>query len=383
MAPVSLFRYNKIGCINHEVMVCASIGELLQDWDVAMAPEASIIETGEIPIREEDRKLRRLVADCDSAFVNATVGIGHLTLTGYWSYVNGALSRILGYSKSEIKGMSSLNMTHADDLRLDADRVHKLITGEIEHYAIDKRFLRSDGTYVWTRKTLVVKRREDGYPEYLIAVIEDIDQRKKAEAENAFLVQELAHRSRNLLSVISSLTSLLSPTCKSVPEFEERLLERLHAIARSNDFLLSQNGDGASINDLVRAQMTAFIGLDTERITIRGPDLMINVKCAHSIGLALYELTSNALKYGALSTAGGRIEVTWTQIGAGLEALFRFEWREYPTQPPMPSGRAGFGTTVLEKVSPLGVRGTGTRWFENAGLVWRLDAPLTAVLAQA
>lgn len=380
MAPVSPLRYNIVGCINHEVMVRASVGEFLKDWDAAMGTEASINETGEIPIREEDRKLRRLVADYDSAFVNATVGIGHLTLTGHWSYANGALSRILGYSKSELQGMSSMDMTHADDLGLDADRIHKLITGEIEHYAIDRRFCRSDGTYIWTRKTLVVRRREDGYPQYLIAVIEDIDQRKKAEAENAFLVQELAHRSRNLLSVISSLTSLLSPTCKSVPEFEERLLERLHAIARSNDFLLSRNGDGASINDLVRAQIQAFIGFDIERITIRGPDLMINVKCVHAIGLALYELTSNALKYGALSAAGGRIEVTWTQIGVGLGALFRFEWREYPTQPHMPSGRVGFGTTVLEKVSPIGVRGTGTLWFENAGLVWRLDAPLTAAL---
>ena len=314
-------------------------------------------DTAEIPILKDAGPVGPKVGDYLSAFENSAVGVGHINLQGRWQDANGSLRRILGYSESELKGMSSMDMTHPDDVRLSADRILKLMTGEIGHYAVDKRFRRGDGVYVWTRKTLVVRRRADGYPEYLIAVIEDIDQRKKAEAQNAFLIQELAHRSRNLLSVISSLTSLLAPTCNTVSEFEERLLDRLHAISRSNNQLLSDGYEGAPLKGLVHSQLEAFLGGARSLVAFDGPALTVNAKAAHSISLALYELASNALKYGAFSQTGGRIEVNWAQEGSGPDAKFRFVWREFPEKQVTPPARVGFGTTVLESVAPMGVRG--------------------------
>ncbi|MEH6807454.1 MAG: PAS domain S-box protein [Hyphomonas oceanitis] len=339
-------------------------------------------DTAEISILKEVGPAGPKVVDYVSAFENSAVGIGHINMTGHWEYANGALARILGYSASELKGLSSLDMTHPDDAQLDADRILKLITGEVEHYAVDKRFRRSDGAYIWTRKTLVVRRRKDGYPEYLIAVIEDIDQRKKTEAQNAFLIQELAHRSRNLLSVISSLTSLLAPTCHSVPEFEERLLERLHAISRSNDYLLGQYNEGASLNALVRSQISAFVGSHMEQVTFDGVDIPINAKCSETLVLALYELTSNALKYGALSASGGHIHVAWKIIGAGNEARFRFSWSERSPHLLDEPGAPGFGSRILGSLAPMSVRGSVTREFSSEGMSWTLEAPLSAVIAQ-
>ena len=315
-----------------------------------------------------------------SAFENAAVGIGHISMSGHWQYANGALGRILGYTPSELRDLTCQEMTHPNELPLDAERVLKLLAGELEHYAIDKRFLRSDGKYVWTRKTLVVKHTEAGEPDYLIALIEDIDDRKKAELENAFLVQELTHRSRNILSVISSLTSLLAPSCENVPEFEDRLLERLHAIARSNDQLLFGRHEGASMDALVRSQVSAFLGLDMMRVSVSGPEVTVNAACCQTLSLALYELTSNAFKYGALSSPGGRIALSWETRGTGDDAVFCFEWREISSNPREMSDHQGFGTTVLEKMAPMSVRGRAERTFCADGVVWTLEAPLGAVL---
>tara|TARA_R110000787_G_scaffold3148_4_gene12601 strand:- start:2249 stop:3295 length:1047 start_codon:yes stop_codon:yes gene_type:complete len=348
-----------------------------------MGIKADIAEAGEYSFSEKSSKLGRSVAAHGRAFENATVGIGHIAMTGRWQYTNGALARILGYSVGELSELTCQEMTHPDELQEDADRVLKLLAGELEHYAIDRRFRRSDGAYIWVRKTLVVEHKENGEPEYLIAVIEDIDHRKRSEAENAFLIQELAHRSRNLLSVISSLTSLLAPTCNTVSEFEERLLDRLHAISHSNNHLLSEGCDGASLSALMHAQLEAFLGSDRSVMVYDGPVMTVNARAAHSLSLALYELASNALKYGALSHPGGRVEVKWAKEGSGPDATFKFVWREFPAKPVTPPNRVGFGATVLESVAPMGVRGRGTRSFNEDGFTWMLEAPLASVQVSA
>ena len=348
-----------------------------------MGIKADLAEAGEASINEKSSKLGRSVTAHGLALENATVGIGHISMTGHWQYANGALARILGYSVAELAELTCQEMTHPDELPEDADRVLKLLAGELKHYAIDKRFRRSDGSYVWTRKTLVVKHKENGDPEYLIAVIEDIDQRKQNEAENAFLIQELAHRSRNLLSVISSLTSLLAPTCQSVEEFQERLLDRLHAISGSNNLLLTGGREGAPLSALVHGQLEAFLGGDRSLVVYDGPVLTVNAKAAHSLSMALYELASNALKYGAFSHPGGRIEVKWAKEGSGPDAAFRFVWREFPAKAITPPNRVGFGTSVLETVAPMGVGGRATRLFNEDGFVWTLEAPLASIQVPA
>jgi PAS domain S-box-containing protein len=318
-----------------------------------------------------------------STFDNALIGIAHVRLDGCALRVNAKLCEITGYSRPILEGMSFEDITHPDDLESDLAHFQRVLSGEIPYYAMDKRYCRADGGYVWTHLTVSLKRDANGEPAFLVAMVEDITDRKQKEVEIAFLSKEIEHRSRNLLTVISSLTSLLAPFCQTVAEFEDRLVERLHAIALSNEQLLGNKNDSASISALVRAQMTAFIDLDMDLVSFNGPDMMINAKCSQSIGLALYELTSNAFKYGALSSLNGRIKVSWTTSGTDDDAQFRFEWREISGAPKAPSDRRGFGTTVLETLAPMSVRGRAERSFDAEGIVWRLDAPLAAVIAKS
>ena len=335
------------------------------------------------PRNQLERELQGSHSDNDPAFENAAVGIAHVALNGRWLRVNKALAEMLGYSVDQFPEKSFLSVTHPDDHDVDLEFANQLLRGEIEQYAREKRYRRSDGTYIWASLTAGLKRDAEGRPDLFISVIEDISDRKLAEIEKAYLIEELAHRSRNLLTVFSSLISLLAPSCDSVPEFEERLLNRVHAISLSNDQLLLGEKDAASLTGLVHSQIRAFLGQDLSRVTVTGPDLRISARCAQALSLALYELTSNAFKHGALKAPDGRIAVTWTTSGTGEDAQFRFVWREISAAPQAPSGRRGFGTTVLETMSPMSVRGRAERTFEAEGIVWTLEAPFSAVVVQA
>lgn len=332
---------------------------------------------------ELKRRLYGAHSDDDSTFMNAAVGIAHVALNGRWLRVNKALAEMLGYSANQFPEKSFLSVTHPDDHDVDLDLANQLLRGEIEEYVREKRYRRSDGTYIWASLTAGLKRDAEGRPDFFIAVIEDISDRKLAEIEKAYLIEELAHRSRNLLTVFSSLVSLLAPSCTSVSEFQERLLNRLHAISLSNDQLLFQDKDGASLTAIVQSQIKAFLGRDLSRVSVTGPDLRISARCAQALSLALYELTSNAFKYGALKAPDGRIAVAWTTSGTGEGAQFRFKWREISAAPQAPSGRRGFGTTVLETMAPMSVRGRAERTFGAEGIVWTLEAPFSAVVVQA
>ena len=333
--------------------------------------------------RKLERGLRGLDSDHDATFENAAVGIAYIALDGRWLSVNPALAKMMQYSADALAEWSFLSVTHPEDFETELEFAKQLLLGEIEQFAREKRYRRADGTYIWANLTAGLKRDEQGRPEMFIAVIEDISARKKAEAEKAFIIEEQAHRSRNMLSVISALVSLLAPTCNSVPELEQRLLNRLSAISLSNDELLSGAGagDAASLERLVLSQARAFLGRDITRIAVSGTDLNINTACAQAFSLALCELMSNALKYGALREPEGRIEATWILSGAGDDMRFRFEWREISSVPCAAHGQSGFGAKVLETMTPLSVRGHAERIFGAQGLVWTLEAPLSAVIA--
>ena len=116
-------------------------------------------------------------------FENAAVGIAHLKLDGQWLRVNRKLCETLGYTRSELLQKTFQDITHPDDLASDLEYVRKLLTGEIENYSMEKRYFRKDGEILWINLTASIVRGAGNEPRYFIAVIEDINARKHAEAE--------------------------------------------------------------------------------------------------------------------------------------------------------------------------------------------------------
>lgn len=141
-----------------------------------------VIFTEDISDRIRDREsIAQSEQRFREAFEQAAVGMGHVALDGHWLRVNQKLCDIVGYSREQLIRKTFQSITHPDDLALDLARVQALLDSEIEQYALDKRYIRQDGVAVWIRLTVSLARKIDGQADHFIAVVEDIDDRKRAE----------------------------------------------------------------------------------------------------------------------------------------------------------------------------------------------------------
>lgn len=115
-----------------------------------------------------------------TTFNLASIGIAHVAPDGSFLLVNPKFCDIVGYSYTELQGLTFQDITHPDDLDVDLEYVHKMLTGEIQTYSIEKRYIRKDNSHVWINLTVSLVRKFSGEPEYFIFVIQDISERKQA-----------------------------------------------------------------------------------------------------------------------------------------------------------------------------------------------------------
>ncbi|HKD31753.1 MAG TPA: PAS domain S-box protein [Xanthobacteraceae bacterium] len=212
----------------------------------------------------------------------------------------------------------------------------------------------------------------------VLAVVRDITERKRAEAQVKLLMSEVNHRAKNILSVVQALAHQTDAT--SSQEFISRFDERIHSPSASHDLLVKSEWRNVPFAELVRAQLAHFGGLLESRIVVRGPDLRITSAAAQVIGMALHELATNAAKYGALSTPGGCVEIVWSleEDGAGGHR-FTMEWIESGGPTVVTPTRRGFGWTVLCQMTNASLEADVTLEYAPTGVVWHLECPADRV----
>ncbi len=160
-----------------------------------------------------------------------------------------------------------------------------------------------------------------------------------------FISQELRHRIKNMLAVVEALSRQTARNAGSVEDFQAAFLPRLRALVATQD-LLVHTGDGVALHDLVETTLKPF-AVDTrlERPP-DGPEVRLTAACTVALALVLNELATNAAKYGALSTAEGRLDIGWTRAPGGEVRLL---WRERGGPPVTPPERTGFGSKLFER----------------------------------
>ena len=205
----------------------------------------------------------------------------------------------------------------------------------------------------------------------------DITERKQSEQHVQFLMNELAHRGQNQLAIIQSIVSQSLAGDRPLAEARNVLMQRLHALGRTQSALMTGRFEGVALTEAVRLEFEAF----SERVTAEGPDVTLNPKAGQTLTLLLHELATNAAKYGALADPGGRVAIRWSIEGTGAEARLKFQWREHDGPPVTPPGRQGFGRTILEKVAAQDFGAQPKVEFAPDGLRYEIDAPLSAVAA--
>ncbi|SFZ84925.1 Two-component sensor histidine kinase, contains HisKA and HATPase domains [Devosia enhydra] len=218
------------------------------------------------------------------------------------------------------------------------------------------------------------------YPISEIATVADAigdaaEARQAALAEIRFLMRELAHRSKNQMTVIAAMAKQTARSATSVPEFVAAFERRIMGLAGSTDLLLAHGMAGVELGALLRRQLEPFTDLDTGRVQLSGPAVRLNAQSAQIVGMAAHELATNAVKYGAFSTEAGRLTVDW-QVEGEHVAL---SWREHVPVPPQPSSRRGFGTTVLETMVGRSLSAEVGSTLHPDGMEWRFRIPLAAL----
>ncbi len=208
----------------------------------------------------------------------------------------------------------------------------------------------------------------------------DITERKEAEAHLRLLMRELTHRSKNLLAVIQAMARQTARHTGNVEQFLDRFGARLQALARSHDLLVQESWHGASLNDLVRSQLAHYLDRTPDQISIAGPEVILKPEAAQSLGLALHELTANAATHGALSRAGGRIEVSWQP--APKDGGFELVWRETGGPEVVEPQRRGFGSMVIEHNLTRALDAQVSLEFAPGGLSCRVSVPQNQLAAK-
>jgi PAS domain S-box-containing protein len=209
----------------------------------------------------------------------------------------------------------------------------------------------------------------------------DVTERKEGEAHLRLLLRELTHRSKNLLAVIQAMARQTARHAGSIDGFLAQFAARLQALAASHDLLVRESWYGASLGELVRSQLAAYIERGEGQVAFEGPEVALKPEAAQNIGLALHELAVNARKFGALSVPGGRVSIRWGRDGGNADNAIELQWLEQFGPKVKARRKRGFGSLVIERNLARSLDAEVNLEFEPDGVRCRIVIPASQVLA--
>lgn len=235
------------------------------------------------------------------------------------------------------------------------------------------------GAEHWYDMHIEPLRDTDGEIVGLTCAAVDITARKAGEAHMRDIMRELTHRSKNLLAVIQAMARQTARHSTTTEEFLERFAARLQAISASHDLLVLESWHGASLSELVRAQLAHYLDRESAQVSVEGPALLLKPEAAQGLSLAIHELATNAAKYGGLSTPAGRVVIQWRMIedaaGDGVEVV----WAESGGPEVKPPDRRGFGSMVIERNLAHALEADVNLEFPPAGVRCRVRIPVSSL----
>jgi two-component sensor histidine kinase len=205
---------------------------------------------------------------------------------------------------------------------------------------------------------------------------DQLDARKEAEAHAQLLAEELKHRVKNAFTLANSIASQTFRDAETLEEALDAFSGRLAAMARAQDLLTANGRDRVKLGRLVDQALAAYRAVDwPSQLDVGGPQVWIGARMATALSMALHELATNAVKYGALGTASGRVAVNWTlkKEPSGRSTL-RIEWRERGGPPVTPPKRRGFGSVLVERALAFDLGGSAQLAFNPEGVVCTIEA---------
>jgi PAS domain S-box-containing protein len=246
-----------------------------------------------------------------------------------------------------------------------------------EHYETEYRVRQPDGGERWVAARGRVFLDAAGAPLRFSGTVVDITERRRAEERQNLLSREVDHRSKNALAVVQAALRLTQ--APDLPSYMRVIEGRVGALARAQTLLAEDRWAGADLRTLLHGELAGFLGTgggSGQQAVVEGPKVALPPGAAQPFAMAVHELATNAVKYGALSAPGGRVAVTWTLEG-GPAGKLHLRWAERGG-PPVEAApaRHGFGTRVLDGTVRGQLGGTIVLSWNASGLVCDIEVPL-------
>jgi PAS domain S-box-containing protein len=312
----------------------------------------------------ESARLAAIVVSSDDAIVGKT-------LDGCVTSWNAGATRIFGYEPKEMIGQSIIKII-PPELRQEEDEIlAKLKRGEhIAHYETVR--LAKDGRRLNISLSVSPVFDKTGRIIGASKIARDVTEKKRVEAIQRVLIEELNHRVKNTLAMTQAIASQSLRHAKSASDFVESFTGRVQALAKAHSLLTDRKLEGAELTELVREQVT--LGVADERVICSGPTVILGAQPAIHLALVLHELATNARKYGGLSVPQGRLSVKWEVHSSGSRTLL-LDWTESGGPQVSAPLTAGFGTTLIERTLQTH-GGQATVRYGVTGVTCKLRLPL-------
>lgn len=216
----------------------------------------------------------------------------------------------------------------------------------------------------------------DGEVEAIAGSTRDITEREQHEQHMRLLINELNHRVKNTLAVVQSMTHQTLRDSQTPAAAQEKIESRLLALSEAHDILTRKNWQGADVKEIVRAATAPCDVGSRERFEAQGPAVELDPRRAVALAMALHELCTNAVKYGALSVPTGRVHIQWQLEGQEDAARLTLDWHEIGGPEVRAPERKGFGTRMIEQGLRHDLGGESRLVFDPGGVTCHIVMPL-------
>jgi PAS domain S-box-containing protein len=338
---------------------------------ITVATDIDALKRSDVALVESEARFRQFAeASSDVVWIrNAD--------TMRWEYLSPAFELIYGLSG---EAAHDGNLHHWVELILAADRgkalecISRACSGE--RVSFEYR-IRRNGEIRWLRSNVFPMMDRNGRVQRIGGIGRDITELKSALHHGERLLAELQHRVRNTLAVIRSIARRTAESSETLEDFVGHLDGRIGAFSRVQVALTRDPLAGFDLAELIAEELRACVAREGEQFTLRGPAVRLQPSAAESIGLAVHELATNAVKHGAFTVPGGHVEVLWRRERRDGEPWLSLDWNESGmTGRPVTQMREGFGTVLLQRTLPYDLRATVAQTFAPDGLRCSISFPL-------
>jgi PAS domain S-box-containing protein len=313
--------------------------------EVHLVKRADAVQTRNSDLAQESERLRGLFEQAPG-FVAVVAGADHVFQMVNAAYRTLAAQReVVGKSVAEAlpevvdQGFLELLDTVRQTGQPYVGKRERVVLKREDHDDLEERYL--DFIYQPVLR--------DGAVSGIIVQGHDVTDEVAASEAQRLLINELNHRVKNTLAIVQGLAA---QSFRDLPEAEHarRTFDaRLNALAAAHSLLVERNWETARLDAIVSRSIAATAGSDISRISLEGPDLSLAPQVAVSLAMIVHELSTNAIKHGALSNDSGRVAVTWTAEPTDTRAVLSIDWRESGGPPVSQPDRRGFGSRLIER----------------------------------